>query len=87
MAKKTLNLTVEEDIKKRAKRIASRRGISVSRLFEESIAREEDPEGFSPKPGSGVEQIMKAIPKSNRVAGYDYDELKKEALRKKYGLP
>ena len=86
MAKKTLNLTVEEDIKKRAKRIAGQRGISVSRLFEEAISREEDPEEFNPKPGSGVEQMMNAIPESNRLGDYDYDELKKEALRKKNAL-
>lgn len=39
MAKQTLNLTIKESIKERAKRIAKNRGISVSCLFEEVIAR------------------------------------------------
>lgn len=87
MAKKTLNLTIEEEIKERAKRIAESRGISVSRLFEEAIAHEEEPEEFTPRPGSAVEQIMNAIPESEKMDDYDYDELKWEALREKYDLP
>lgn len=87
MAKKTLNLTIEERIKERAKRIAESRGISISRLFEEAIAREEEPEVFTPTPGSAVERIMNAIPESQKMDDYDYDKLKSEALREKYGLP
>jgi len=86
MAKKTLNLTIEERVKERAKRIAESRGISVSRLFEEAIAREEEPEEFTPRPGSAVEQIMNAIPESQKKDDYDYDKLKKEALRERYDL-
>ena len=86
MSKKTLNLTIEESIKERAKRIAKKRGISVSRLVEQAIAREEDPEEFTPEPGSGVEQLMNAIPESEKLDDYDYKKLKMEALRKKYGL-
>lgn len=85
MSKKTLNLTIEESIKERAKRIAKNRGISVSQLFEETIADEEDPEEFTPKPGSGVEQLMNAIPESQKMEDYDYKKLKMEALKKKYG--
>ena len=81
MAKKTLNLTIEERIKERAKRIAESRGISVSRLFEEAIAREEEPKEFTPRPGSALEQIMNAIPESQKMDDYDYDELKSEALK------
>ncbi len=87
MAKKTLNLTIEESIKERAKRIARSRGISISRLFEEAVSREEEPKEFTPKPGSAVEQIMNAIPESQKLDDYDYDELKMEALKEKYGLP
>jgi len=87
MAKKTLNLTIEESIKERAKRIARSRGISVSRLFEVAIAREEEPKEFKPRPGSAVEQIMNAIPESQKLNDYDYDELKMEALKERYGLP
>lgn len=86
MSKKTLNLTIEESIKQRAKRIARQRGISVSRLFEEAVAREEDPEEFIPTPGSAVEQLMNAIPESDKLHNYDYKKLKMEALKKKYGI-
>lgn len=86
MSKKTLNLTVEESIKQRAKRIARQRGISVSRLFEEAVAREEDTEEFIPTPGSAVEQLMNAIPKSDKLQNYDYKKLKMDALKKKYGI-
>lgn len=86
MAKKTLNLTIEESIKERAKRIAKSRGISVSRLVEEAIVREEEPKEFTPRPGSAVEKIMNAIPESQKLDDYDYDELKMEALNEKFGL-
>ncbi|MCC5914457.1 MAG: hypothetical protein JJU46_08800 [Balneolaceae bacterium] len=86
MAKKTLNLTIEEEIKERAKRIAGKRGISVSRLFEEAIAREEEPEEFVPRPGSAAEKIYNLIPESEKVDSYDYKKLKEEALREKYDL-
>ena len=86
MAKKTLNLTIEESIKERAKRIARSRGISISQLFEEAVSREEEPQEFIPSPGSAVEQIMNAIPESQKLDDYDYDELKMEALKEKYGL-
>lgn len=86
MSKKTLNLTIEESIKERAKRIAKSRGISVSRLVEQAITREEDPEEFTPKPGSAAYRIYNLIPESEKVDDYDYKKLKEEALREKYGL-
>jgi len=52
MAKKTLNLTINESIKERAKRIAKSRGISVSQLFEEVVIGEEDPEELPPMTAS-----------------------------------
>ncbi|MCG2587587.1 DUF6364 family protein [Rhodohalobacter sulfatireducens] len=86
MSKKTLNLTIEESIKERAKRIAKNRGISVSQLFEEAIAREEDSEEFAPKPGSAAYKLMNLIPESEKLENYDYKKLKMEALKEKYGL-
>ncbi|NBC04376.1 MAG: hypothetical protein GVY20_11815 [Bacteroidetes bacterium] len=86
MSKKTLNLTIEESIKERAKRIAKNRGISVSQLFEEAIAREEDSEEFTPKQGSAAYKLMNLIPESEKLENYDYKKLKMEALKEKYGL-
>lgn len=85
MSKQTLNLSVEKHIKERAKKIAKERGISVSKFFEEVVRKVEEPEiEFTPTPGSAVEQIMNAIPESEKLDDYDYDKLKEEALREKY---
>ncbi len=65
MSKKTLNLSIEESIKRRAKRIAKQRGISVSQFFEEIIIKQEEREEWTPNPGSAAEQIMNAIPQKN----------------------
>lgn len=86
MAKKTLNLTIEESIKERAKRIARSRGISVSRLFEEAVSRVEEPKEYKPRPGSAAEKIYNLIPESEKVDSYDYKKLKEEALREKYDI-
>ena len=87
MAKKTLNLTVEEPIKERAKYIAKKRGISVSKLFEEAILREEkDLDEFELKAGSAAYRIYHLLPESEKVTDYDYKKMKEEALREKYDL-
>ena len=86
MAKKTLNLTIEEAIKKRAKRIARKRGISVSRFFEELITQQEDPDEFTPEPGTAAYRIANAIPESEKMDNPDYDKLRYEALKDKYDL-
>ena len=86
MAKKTLNLTVEESIKEQAKYIAKKRGISVSKLFEEAIARKEEPDSFKPKPGSAVYELMNLIPESEKSDDNNYDKLKMDALKEKYDL-
>lgn len=85
MSKQTLNLSVEESIKERAKRIAKKKGISVSRFFEELVASQEDPEEFTPPPGSGTAQFINAIPEEKKVDDYDYKKLKAEMLEEKYG--
>lgn len=86
MSKKTLNLTIEENIKERAKRIAKKRGISVSHLVEQAIVREEDPDDFTPEPGSAAYKLMNLIPESEKFDNYDYKKLKMEALKEKYDL-
>jgi antitoxin component of RelBE/YafQ-DinJ toxin-antitoxin module len=86
MVKQTLNLTIKENIKERAKRIAKSRGISVSRLFEEAIAREEDPEELHLDPDSAAYKIYHMIPESEKVDDYDYKEMKENILKEKYGV-
>jgi len=86
MSKKTLNLSIEESIKRRAKRLARKRGMSVSRFFEKLVAEQEDPDDYTPAPGSAAEKLMNAIPESEKMDDYDYDQLKYEALKEKYNL-
>lgn len=86
MSKKTLNLSIEESIKERAKRIAEKRGISVSQFFEELVVQEEEPDTFTPTPGSAAEQFMNAIPESEKVDNYDYKKLRGEIIEERYGL-
>jgi len=86
MAKQTLNLTIKESIKERAKRIAKSRGISVSRLFEEAIAREEDPEELHLDPESAAYKIYKMVPESEKADDFHYKETKEAMLKEKYGV-
>jgi antitoxin component of RelBE/YafQ-DinJ toxin-antitoxin module len=86
MSKKTLNLTIEEPIKRRAKRIAKKRGMSVSQFFEEFITTQEDPDEWTPDKGSAVERLMNLIPESEKMDNPDYDAMKYEALKEKYNL-
>ena len=86
MSKKTLNLSIEESIKRRAKRIAKKRGISVSQFFEQMVIKQEDPEEWTPIPGSAAYRIANAIPESKKMDNPDYDKLKYDALKEKYDL-
>ncbi len=86
MSKTTLNLSIDENIKRRAKRIAKEKGISVSRFFEKLVAEQEDPDEFTPTPGGAAYELYHLIPESEKVDDYDYDKLKYEALKEKYNL-
>lgn len=86
MSKKNLNLSIEEPIKRRAKRIARNRGISVSRFFEELVTRQKEPDAFTPTPGTAAYELANLIPESEKMDNPDYDKLKYEALKEKYDL-
>ncbi len=85
MSKETLNLTIESSIKKKAKRLASQKGISVSKLFERSIESEAAEVVFTPRSGSAVERLLNAVPEAEKKST-DYKTIKKTALKKKYGI-
>jgi antitoxin component of RelBE/YafQ-DinJ toxin-antitoxin module len=86
MAKTTLNLSIEEPIKRRAKRIAKQRGMSVSHFIEKLIAEQDDPEEFTPTPGSAAYNIAHAIPESEKVDRFDYKKEKIKMLKERYDL-
>lgn len=85
MSKETLNLSIEKNLKLRAKELAQKKDISVSRFFELLIASQDEVEIFTPPPGSGAAQIANAIPESEKVDDYDYKIIKAKGLEEKYG--
>ncbi len=86
MSKETLNLSIEKSIKQRAKEIARKKGISVSRFFEQLIAKQKEPEKYSPKPGSAAYELSRLLPASVKAEEKDYDELKWQAIKEKYEI-
>lgn len=86
MSKETLNLSIEESIKRRAKKIAKQRGISVSRFFEKLVTEQDDSDVFTPTPGTAAYRLSRLIPESEKMINPDYDKLKYEALKDKYDL-
>lgn len=78
MSKTTLNLPIEEAIKRRAKRIAKQRGISVSQFFEKLVTEHDDEDVFTPTPGTAAYELANLIPESEKVEDYDYKKLKSE---------
>lgn len=85
MSKESLNLSIEKSIKKRAKEIAHKKGMSVSRFFEELVIDQEEIEIFTPPPGSGAAQLANAVPESEKEDDYNYKEVKGKLLEERYG--
>jgi antitoxin component of RelBE/YafQ-DinJ toxin-antitoxin module len=86
MSKKTLNLTVEEHIKQRAKRLARQRGMSVSRFFEELVANQEEPGEYKPAKGGLAEKLYNLVPESKKTDDFDYKKEKEKMLKERYGV-
>src|SRR5699024_5877233 len=84
--KKTLNLSIEETIKHRAKRIARKRGMSVSRFFEKLVTEQDDPDEFTPEPGTATYELVNLLSESEKRDDPDYGQLRHEALKEKYDL-
>lgn len=81
--KEKLNLTIEKEIKDRAKTLARKKGISVSKMVEQLIKSISEPHGdWKPKEGSIVARMSGSIPAPE---GIEYDDLLTEALMEKEG--
>lgn len=81
--KEKLNLTIEKEVKERAKKIAKNRGISVSKMVEQVLKSISDPtENWTPKQGSIVSRMSGSIPAPE---GIEYDEILTEARLEKEG--
>jgi len=86
--KKKLTLTIEESVSRRAKRLAKKRGVSVSEIVENYLAEKTAEEiGWKPKEDSWTMKMTGILPSANKER-YDKDNIKKqkeEAIRQKYG--
>ncbi len=80
--KEKINLTIEKNIKERAKQIARSRGISVSEMVEELLKSVEGDDAWKPEEGSIVSKMAGSIP----IPGHlDYDEILTKVLLEKEG--
>lgn len=81
--KEKLTLTIEKEIKKRAKHHAKTEGISVSQMVEDYLnsitAISEN--SFTPEPGSVTESLAGSLPLKDKRP---YKEILSEALQEKY---
>lgn len=86
MSKETLNLSIEKSLKRRAKKLAQERGISVSHFFEKLVAEQDQEHGFTLPPDSGTAQFVSAVNEEDKVDDYDYKKMKAKILEEKYGI-
>lgn len=82
--KKKLTLTIEESVKNKAKRFASRNNISLSEVIEkylDTISREEE---FQPEPGSWTESLYGSAKIPKEYEKMTYKQIKEKEIFKKY---
>jgi len=84
MSKESLNLSVEKRLKEKARKLAERKGISISNYFEEIINREKLADDYSPEPGSAASKFAGLVPESKKREAPDYKKLKSEILKDRY---
>ena len=81
--KEKLNLTIEKDVKERAKRIARIKGVSISEMVQQLLESVAAPQQeWEPREGSVVSKLAGSIPAPGNT---DYDQLLAEALMEEQG--
>ncbi len=84
--KKKLTLTVEESVKRRAKKLAKKHQTSISNIVENFLAKVTDEDlGFIPEPGSWTESLYGSSQLPPEYEGMDYKKIKEREVLKKYG--
>ncbi|REL38502.1 hypothetical protein DYD21_00715 [Rhodohalobacter sp. SW132] len=80
--KEKLTLTIDKEVKKQARELAKKQGVSISGMVETYLKTlSKKSEDWKPKKGSVVAKLSGSIPvKDNR----DYDEILEEALLEKH---
>lgn len=81
--KKKLTLTIQEDIIKAAKRRAKRRGMSVSKMFEEVIGKDEISE-IETESQRSAKRLLQTLEKAESIDTKDDKSLIKEHVKRKF---
>jgi len=81
--KKKLTLTIQEDIIKAAKRRAKRRGMSVSKMFEEVIGKDEISE-IETESQRAAKRLLQTLEKAESIDTKDDKSLIKEHVKRKF---
>jgi len=81
--KKKLTLTIQEDVIKAAKRQAKRRGMSVSKMFEEVIGKEERSE-IETESQRAAKRLLQTLEKAESVETKDDKLLIRGHVKRKF---
>jgi hypothetical protein len=81
--KTKLTLTIKKSVIDSAKRMAKKKGISLSRMFEE-IFEEVGTNGIKTEPQRAAERLLKTLEKANSIPTIDDKELIKSHVKRKF---
>lgn len=81
--KKKLTLTVQEEIIQYAKRKARRKGMSVSKMFEEVIGKDETSE-IETEQQRAAKRLLKKLDEAQVVKSKDDKKLIRQHIKRKY---
>jgi hypothetical protein len=81
--KTKLTLTIKKSVIDSAKRMAKKKGISLSRMFEE-IFEEMGPNEIKTEPQRAAERLLKTLEKANSIPTKDDKELIKSHVKRKF---
>ncbi|MGM0738820.1 MAG: DUF6364 family protein [Bacteroidota bacterium] len=82
--KRKLTLTVEADVVKRAKKMARKKGLSVSQMFEEAF-QTYDVSPIETESQKAARRLLSLLEEADAVHPLDDKELIKRHLERKYG--
>jgi hypothetical protein len=81
--KTKLTLTIKKSVIDSAKRMAKKKGISLSRMFEE-IFEEMGTNEIKTEPQRAAERLLKTLEKANSIPTIDDKELIKSHVKRKF---
>lgn len=84
MKSKKLSITLDPKLKEQARRNAQARGLSISEYIRDIIRHDYETNYNNDLESNVANNIRDAAPDHEKLADYDYDTLKEDALRDKY---